>query len=145
MNDYSDAMKIGILMIGLIAACAFLGWDPTEQSESEIITKSEGSQVAISLNVTSINWGILEPGQFSERAMLIENIGKDPCSLSINASNFSPEEAEKFMNISWNIDPKFILEPQKNVAAILRLNVSSLIEGIKEFSFDVVITISEVE
>jgi len=142
-----DALKIGFIVILICFAGAIVAWDPRiffpeYQTESgvEVEEKSEG--VDVDLNATYISWGVLDPGGFAERGLLIENRGK-AALLSIHASNFTPVEAEKFMNLSWSLEPGFILEPQKNVAAFLRLDVSALIQNITTFSFDITITANE--
>ena len=147
MVEMDDALKIGIIVILIAFASAIVTWDPRilfpEYSESEVGVKGDKDLAALlELNVTSINWGLLEPGNFAERGLLIENLGKAPGVLSIQAGNFTPVAAEQFMNLSWNLAPGVSLQPGKSVAATLRLAVSPLVQNITDFSFDITILVT---
>ena len=146
MVEMDDALKIGIVVILIAFASAIVTWDPRillPEYESDVGVKGDKDlAMNLGLNVTSINWGIVEPGGYAERGLFIENLGKAPGVLSIQTSNFKPEAAQKFLNVSWSLDHGFTLAAQSNIAVILRLTVSPLVQNITDFSFDITILVT---
>ena len=92
-------------------------------------------------NVTSIDWGFLEPGATADVTVYIENEGNVPVVLGMTTDNWDPTSASDYMTLSWNRE-SHVLNPG-SVQAILTLSVSSEIDGVTNFSFDITITGTE--
>ncbi|MHA1711240.1 MAG: hypothetical protein ACTSUS_04140 [Candidatus Freyarchaeota archaeon] len=91
-------------------------------------------------NVTSsIDWGVIEPGATTNVTLYIRNEGNAAVTLSLTTENWNPSEASNFMTLEWDYDRR-TLNPNEVIQVTLTLSVSSSIEGITSFSFDIIIT-----
>lgn len=93
-------------------------------------------------NVTSIDWGSREPGDVISRTLYVKNSGNVPAILSMTTENWLPSGANGSISLSWNRSA-YVLQADDEVSATLTLTISSDIEGIESFSFDIVITGTE--
>ena len=91
--------------------------------------------------VSSINWGVLEPGLSVDKTIYIRNEGNSPAILSIAASNWNPSSASSYMTLRWNYAGQTVNVDQV-IQVKLTLSVSSSISGISDFSFDITLTAS---
>jgi len=98
---------------------------------------SGGSQ-----EVSSINWGTLEPGSTKNFTLYIKNEGNVNITLSLSTENWSPSSASNYMSLSWSYNGA-VIKPGQIVQVTLSLQVSSSISGVTNFSFDIVITATE--
>jgi hypothetical protein len=90
-------------------------------------------------SVSSINWGILDPGSNVNKTVYIRNEGNTASTLAMSASNWSPSNASTYMTLSWNYGGQTVNVNQV-VQVKFTLAVSSNISGITNFSFDITIT-----
>ena len=91
-----------------------------------------------SQTVSSIDWGSAEPGAVKNVTVYIRNEGNAPVTLSLQTANWNPPNAADYISLSWNYDGQTIGSNQ--VAAVtLSLSISSNIQGITTFSFDIVV------
>lgn len=93
-------------------------------------------------NVTSINWGFLEPGATANVTVYINNEGNIPVTLSMTTDSWDPTSASNYITPDWNRE-SHVLDPG-SVQAILTLSVSSNVSGVTGFSFDVIIAGTEI-
>ena len=91
--------------------------------------------------VSSINWGVLEPGSKVNKTVYIRNEGNSPAALSMATSNWSPSNAATYMTLTWNYGGQ-TLSVSQAVQVTLTLSVSLSISGVSNFSFDTTITAS---
>ncbi len=89
--------------------------------------------------VTSIDWGTIEPGSTVNKACYIRNEGNSLSTLSLQTSNWSPSEAAGYMNLIWDYGGQSI-NPDGVVQVTFTLSVSSSIQNITSFSFDITIS-----
>jgi hypothetical protein len=89
--------------------------------------------------VSSIDWGVLEPGSKVNKTVYVRNEGNSPTSLSMVTSNWSPSNAATYMSLTWNYGGQ-TLSVDQVVQVQLTFSVSSSISGITNFSFDTMIT-----
>lgn len=89
--------------------------------------------------VTSINWGNLEPGQTETRQVYIKNTGNAAAIFSFIAENWTPTSASSYITVEWNYDGSEV-PPNYAVPVTFTLHVSSSIQDIDSFTFDLVIT-----
>jgi hypothetical protein len=92
-------------------------------------------------NVTSIDWGFLEPGATANVTVYIKNEGNIPVVLNMATDNWYPTSASDKITLSWNRE-SYVLN-SGSVQAVLTLSVSPNIEGVTSFSFDIIITGTE--
>ncbi len=92
--------------------------------------------------VSSINWGILNPGSSKDETIYIRNEGNTTVTLAMTTSNWNPSNASDYITLNWNYDGQ-PFEVGEVIQVTLTLSVSSSIEGITSFSFDITLTASE--
>lgn len=91
--------------------------------------------------VSSIDWGLLEPGSNVNKTVYIRNEGNAAAVLSITTSNWSPSNASSYLNLKWDYSGQTINVNQV-VNVKLTLSALSSINGITSFSFDITIVAS---
>ena len=89
--------------------------------------------------VTSVDWGVLEPGATKNVNVYIKNEGTDPMTLSLTTENWDPAATSSYISLTWDYGGQ-VLMVHEVVQMTLTLSVSDTIEGITSFSFDIVIT-----
>jgi len=93
---------------------------------------------ALTNQVSSINWGVLEPGSNKTVSVYIRNEGNSAVTLSLQTSNWNPTNASTHMTLSWDYNGQSI-NVGSSILVKLTLSVSASISGINNFSFDIVI------
>ena len=96
-------------------------------------------------NVTSIDWGFLEPGAVVSKTVYIRNNGNIAEMLNMTTDNWDSAPAYAYITLSWTREG-YVLgssESTRVVEAVLTLEVSSSISGVTTFSFDITITGTE--
>lgn len=86
--------------------------------------------------LTSLSWGILEPGESEDIVCYIKNEGNSALTLSMYPSGWDPTDAANYLTLSWNYNGASI-DPGAWVQVTFTLYVDESIEGITTFSFDV--------
>jgi hypothetical protein len=92
--------------------------------------------------VSSIDWGMVEPGAVKNVTIYIRNEGNAPITLSLQTSNWNPPNAADYISLSWNYNGQTINANQV-IAVTLTLSISTNIQGITSFSFDIIISAIE--
>jgi hypothetical protein len=94
---------------------------------------------AFAVPVTSISWGIVEPGEVKNVSCYIKNMSNVPIILTFTTSNWTPVNASNFITLTWNYDEQPI--PVGGYAPVtFSLHVDAATTGITAFSFDITIT-----
>jgi len=93
-------------------------------------------------SVTSVNWGTVAPGSTNDVTVFIKNEGDAAETLSSTAENWNPSTASMYMSLSWDYAGQVIVVDGV-IEVTLSLSVSSAIEGITSFSFDIIIVGSD--
>ena len=88
--------------------------------------------------LSSIYWGMLEPGSSKNVSCYIRNEGNSASTLSMYTSNWNPSNASEYMVLSWDYGGQ-AFNPGDVVQVTFTLSVSASIEGITSFSFDIII------
>jgi hypothetical protein len=88
--------------------------------------------------VSSIDWGVLEPGLSSNKTVYIQNNGDFSISLTFSTLNWNPLNASQFMTLNWDYASGSIA-PDEIVKVTFELEVSANISDITNFSFDIII------
>jgi len=137
------ATIVTILSIAFLSFHAILGQSYTRLSiGNQGTVKATGVGVYLDPscnNATSlIDWGIIEPNSAKNITLYIRNEGNIAVTLLLSADNWAPLNASNYMTLSWDYAGQPI-DPQDVVQITLTLSISPDIEGITEFSFDVII------
>jgi len=134
-------------LLGILVVLASIGFVHAVSTYQRIIA-SRGTIKSVNVGVywdvnctnaiSSIDWGMLEPGATRNTTVYLKNEGNAPITLFLNLSNWNPAETEGFIDLSWNYDGQN-LQPEKVLLLTLTLTVAENITGITSFSFDIVI------
>jgi hypothetical protein len=89
--------------------------------------------------VTSIDWGLAEPGTTQNKTSYIKNEGNANVTLTLQTSNWSPTSAATYISLGWTYAGQTISVNQV-VQVTLRLTIASNVTGITTFSFDITIS-----
>jgi hypothetical protein len=87
--------------------------------------------------VSSIDWGVLTPGQMKAVVVYARNEGNQPILLTLASINYSPANASIFLSFTWTPVTLGVV-PGKAVQVTQNLYVSPNAGGISAFSFDIV-------
>ncbi len=122
-------------------------------SQVQIRIPATGNVKAIGLGVCSdqdcvntlsnINWGSLAPGENKTFTFYLKSLSSVNSSLILSFGNWEPSLAGNYISLSWNRDG-YCIVPGEVVSAVLLLQVNSSIDGVSSFSFDAIVTASEV-
>jgi len=91
-----------------------------------------------SVVLSSVSWGTLQPGESQNVICYIKNEGNSATIISLDTSNWSPTNAESYLNLNWDYNG-YPIAPDAVIPITLTLSVDSNIEGISTFSFDITI------
>ena len=91
--------------------------------------------------ISFIDWGMVEPGSMNNVTVYVRNEGNVVASISLATKNWNPSNAFDYLILSWNYDGRQ-LNPLEVVQVTLTLTVSSSVQGITSFSFDIIVSIS---
>jgi len=89
--------------------------------------------------VTSIGWGTIEPGSTVDKTCYIRNEGNSVSTLSLQTSNWDPSEAGNYIDLSWDYGGQSV-NPDEVVQVTFTLSVSSSVQNITSFGFDITIS-----
>jgi len=88
--------------------------------------------------VSSVDWGMVEPGSSKNITVYVKNTENVAMTLSLSAENWSPSNASKYMNLSWDYNGQPI-NPNTAIRVTLTLTVFANVTGITDFSFNITI------
>jgi hypothetical protein len=135
------AVLILIVSILIFFAFVFLNTNKTIVNVSALETKGVGvywdSRYAVRAN--SIDWGNLTPGSSKSIVVYIRNEVEEPTYLIMSTMNWTPTRASDYMTLGWNY-ARQRMNPGEALQITLTLSVSRRIEGISNFSFNILIT-----
>jgi hypothetical protein len=94
-----------------------------------------------SQSVSVIDWGSVEPGAVKNVTVYVRNEGNTPTTLSLQTSNWNPANATSYISLSWDYNGQTI-DLNQVIGVTLSLSISSNIQGITTFSFDIVVVSS---
>jgi hypothetical protein len=113
-------------------------------SENPII--SVGTPLSISSTadtfsiVTNLDWGILFPGEFSEKNIYVNNLLSIPVMISVETRLMQPATAVEYLNFSWTMDNSLrVIEGDSQANVTLRVTVAPFIQNITGFNFQIIV------
>ena len=96
----------------------------------------QDSQCQIPLQ--SIDWGDLLPGDQKSRTIYLKNEGNVTIILTHTVGNWTPTEAQNYLNLTWNRE-NYVVHPNEIINATLTLTVNATAPGFGSFTFDLMI------
>lgn len=93
---------------------------------------------ALTQTVTSIDWGMVEPGSQNNQSVYIKNTSNVPAKLTLGTQNWNPTVASDYITLFWNYDNR-TLSVGEAIFVKFTLAVASNITGVTNFNFDIVI------
>ena len=112
---------------------------------------STGTVIALGLEVyndaactsrcTSIDWGIMTPDMSTSKIIYVNNTGNSLITLNLTTSTWNPSNAAAYMNLTWDYNGTQLAVGELRMIN-LTLTVSPDIQGVKAFSFDIIISFS---
>ena len=138
-----------VVVVGIVTTLFFLGGAATGSIFGKVTLPALGTLRTVGVGVywdngcsniiTSVDWGVLEPGATKHVQVYIKNEGTDPMTLSLETESWNPSGASSYISLTWDYGSQ-LLAVHEVVQVLLTLTVSDTIEGITGFSFDIVIT-----
>jgi hypothetical protein len=105
--------------------------------------KSVGVEVYVdsqlTVRLTEINWGAVEPNESKTFTAYIRNAGNTPITLSLNTENWVPANASSMIHVSCDYLGGTV-EAWQALMVTFELRVDPAVTGIDAFSFTMVIT-----
>lgn len=92
--------------------------------------------------VTTIDWGYLEPDSTQDLTIYIKNEGTKPMALNLTTEGWIPVTAPTFITLDWDQEGAQVTA-YTVVETTLTLSVSSEISQITSFNFNMTITGTE--
>ena len=132
-------------LIGLIVTTTgLLSVNQTVSSSGTVTAIDVGvySDSACTTELTSINWGIISPGNSVSRTIYLKNTGNAQITLFMTKTNWNPVNADGPITLTWNRE-NATLNVDQVTSAILTLSLSESISGITNFSVEIVFTGTE--
>jgi len=138
-----ELTKIGVFVIVLASIAVVYALTSVSVYLSSIGTvKAVGVSVywdsGCSQAVSSIDWGLADPGSVKNVTVYVKNEGNTPITLSLQTANWNPPNAADYISLSWDYGGD-IIGANQIVAVTLSLSISSNIQGVTTFSFDIVV------
>jgi len=84
--------------------------------------------------VTSIEWGVLQPGSNKNINLFIKNEGDNTICPTLSTENWSPSIAFEYLNLEWNCTGESINSGEK-LQIMLTLTIPFVVD-FTDFSFD---------
>ena len=109
---------------------------PPPEPDIEIDVYSDN---ACTKRISSVEWGSIEAGRSRDKVIYVKNNGDHEVSLSLSTDDWLPSLASSYLRISWDYDGS-VLQKGAVKKVTLTLTISSSINGISNFNFNIVIT-----
>lgn len=88
--------------------------------------------------VTSIDWGMVEPGKEYNSSVYIKNTSNVAANLTLGTQNWNPSNASDFITLYWNYNNQ-TLAVDEAILVTFTLAISPDVTGITTFNFEIVI------
>ena len=133
-------MAIGAVVLG--SGILFGSRTITNQGNVNAIRVGVYSEASCTNNISSINWGYIEPGSTKNFTIYIRNEGNLPMTLNMTTEGWNPNSTSTYISLRWNREASLVAV-NSVVETVLTLLVSPDIAEITDFAFDITIIGSE--
>jgi len=146
MQHSNRAKALLVVVIASLILCVFMFLATNRTIGNVSAVEANGVGVYwdndCSNRVSSIDWGTLNPGSVKNIAVYIRNEEQEPMYLILSTKNWNPSEASEYLNLGWNYN-QWRMNPGETLQITLTLSVSSYIQGITSFDFDILVAGSD--
>ncbi len=146
LKGVNKRLLLGTLIVVSILAMTVQAWSLVQTSStvhSGGAVKAVGvgvySDVNLTVHVTSISWGTMEPGGNVNKTVYIRNEGNVAAKLSMATSNWNPANATTYLALTWNYAGQSINKGSA-IQVKFTLKLSAATQGLTNFTFDITIT-----
>lgn len=91
------------------------------------------SDLNLTVRLTTVDWGIVEPGQTVTRRAYVKSESNVPLTLTLNVTSWDPVEAAAFIAVSWDAEG-WILPAGNYVGVTFTLAVDPSVQNIRQFT-----------
>lgn len=128
------------LCVGIVSTVAVMQWTRRIPNSATLKLVGVGvyKDVNFTIPVTSIDWGLVEPGEQKNYTAYIKNESNIPITLTMWTEDWDPANASSFITLTWSYDGSEIVVDDSIVVTFF-LDVNATISGIDAFAFTFVI------
>jgi hypothetical protein len=129
-----------IMACGLVMVLFAIGYSYESQISGTTIKNVSALQtVGVSIDQSSIHWGIIGINASVNHQVTVTSTSNIPITLHMTTSNWNPPNCTEYMTLSWNLEG-IQLNPGASAPATFTLTVGNVPNGaIVNFSFDITI------
>jgi len=138
-----------LLLLPILYAFSPLLYSVVLKSYVNVNVKTIGCEVYSDANctkpLTEIKWGTFDPGGSNSTFIYLKSTSNINITLDFYTQNWNPQNVKNYITLTTDYKNSTQISPNEVIKIKLTLKISYSIEGITTFSFDIVITASEVE
>ena len=141
MTETKKSILMGVVFISalmIVGVSGLLTTTKTLDSSGSIrgINIEVYSDPACTQALSSLDWGIPEPGDTVDRVVYLKNIGNADMTLNMYVSNWNPGGVDTYLSLSWDQE-NTVMVPDEVLVSTISLSVDSGITGITDFSYQI--------
>ncbi len=133
-------MAIGAVVLG--SGILFGSRTITNQGDVNAVGVGVYAEASCIEEVSSINWGYIEPGSTTSFSIYIRNEGNVPMTLNMTTASWNPVSTSTYVSLTWDREGSQVA-PGSVLETILTLFVSPDVSQIASFTFDITIAGTE--
>ncbi len=130
------AMAIGAVVLG--SGILFGSRTITNQGNVNAVGVGVYSEVECTNELSSVNWGYIEPGSSKNFTIYIRNEGNVPMTLNMTTQEWDPSSTSTYVSLRWNREASLVAVDSV-VETVLTLLVSPDIAEITSFTFEITV------
>ena len=133
-------------IIGVLFILAFMTVGVSGLLTTSKTLNSSGSVMAINIEVysdiactqplSSLDWGVPEPGETVNLVVYLKNSGNADMTLNMYVSNWTPSGVDTYLSLSWDQE-NMVISPDEVLQSTISLLVDNGISGVTDFSFQI--------
>lgn len=137
------AFALVVVTVAVLPLLVFSVLQFTVQIASAATLKAVGIGVykdpACTVQVSQVDWGVLEPGGNKTVTVYIRNESNVPVTLTLETAYWNPANATQVVSLSWDRENAQV-DAGNVVSANLTLHVAAGTSGLSTFTFTIIIT-----
>jgi hypothetical protein len=142
-----------VLLAAFVVAVALMMASVLAVLQSSRTISSHGTIRGVNVNIyqdsgcsqllSSLDWGTIDNGSQTVKTVYVKNEGTSNMTLTISNNTWVPVDATSYLALSWNREG-YVLANGTSVDVDLTLTVSPTFTNGTDFSFDIIITGTQV-
>ena len=94
--------------------------------------------------LTEIQWGLIGVGESKNYTLWVKPTGNVDVTLDLSTGNFDPPEAEQYTDLVWDYIPSTVVPAGQLTELTLTITIIPTPPGYIDFSYDTIITATEI-